>query len=182
MKILTALFLFLTCVAESHAAPMKTTGGALTFTAIGKPGFLKIHGDSKPVGPTGKVEFTDSGLSGKFAFDLKTLDTGIDLRNEHMKEKYLEIKKYPQAELTLSELKIKPEDLKSDFERDFSGLLALHGVSKNVEGKFKWNAAKQEIKAQFEIKVSDFNIDIPKYLGVTVSEKVEVQVVSQLEK
>ena len=30
-----------------------------------------------------------------------SLDTGIDLRNKHMREKYLEVQKYPNAVLTV---------------------------------------------------------------------------------
>lgn len=180
MKLLAALIILLTGGIDSHAAPIKTTGGTLSFTAIGKPGFLKIRGDSK--GPSGIVEFTDAGLNGKFSFDLSTLDTGIELRNEHMKEKYLEVGKFPMAELALMELKVTPEELKADFTRPFTGILSLHGVSKEVQGKFTWSAAKRAVSAQFDLKVSDFAIDVPKYLGVTVSEKVDVQVLTQFEK
>ncbi len=182
MKTLTALIILLACLAEVHAMPIKTTGGTLSFTAIGKPGFLKIRGDSKPAGPVGSVEFTDSGLNGKFTFDLSTLDTGIEMRNQHMKEKYLEVGKFPKADLALTGLKVTPEELKTDFTKTFSGILSLHGVSKEVTGQFTWSAAKREVSAQFELKVSDFSIDVPKYLGVTVSEKVDVQVFAQLEK
>ena len=104
------------------------------------------------------------------------------MRNQHMKEKYLEVGKFPKADLALTGLKVTPEELKTDFTKTFSGILSLHGVSKEVTGQFTWSAAKREVSAQFELKVSDFSIDVPKYLGVTVSEKVDVQVFAQLEK
>ena len=45
---------------------------------------------------------------GSLAVDLRTLDTGISLRNEHMREKYLEVDKAPGYDkATLSEIDLK---------------------------------------------------------------------------
>src|SRR6476646_11230357 len=44
-------------------------------------------------------------FDGSLSVDLRTLDTGIGLRNEHLREKYLEVDKGPEFETaTLSEI------------------------------------------------------------------------------
>lgn len=155
---------------------MTTKSGEVNFTAIGKPGFLKIRGSSKDTQPTGHIDFANQQVNGVFSFDLKGLDTGIELRNEHMKEKYLEISKHPTATLKLKPIPITAKDLQSDVKQKFTGELSLHGVTKEVSGDFEYKASDKMASAKFSIRVSDFQIDIPKYMGVTVSESVDLDV------
>lgn len=171
---ISLLFLFET---SAFANDFVSVGGDVKFTAVGKPGFLKIRGESKGEFPKGKLNFKDNAMSGDFLFDLEKLDTGIDLRNEHMKDKYLEVKKFPRAKLTLKGIPIKESELKGNIETSFKGVLSLHGEVKDIEGKFKYTAAEKKSVANFTIKVSDFKIDVPKYMGITVSETVDVEVV-----
>jgi polyisoprenoid-binding protein YceI len=156
----------------SQAATLEPKSGSISFTAVGKPGFLKIKGESKKH-PQGKLEIANSSASGSFLFDLENLNTGIALRDEHMKDNYLEVKKYPQAQLAIEPISIPNENTSSSGE--FKGTLTLHGVTKNTSGKYTYDSSKKLVKAQFEILLSDFNINIPKYMGITVSEKVEVE-------
>ncbi len=169
---LTLMFLF---QPQSFATTLTAAGGDVKFTAVGKPGFLKIRGESKGTSPTGNLKLENEQVTGEFHFDLKSLDTGIELRNEHMKDKYLEVGKYPQAVLTLDPIPVKGGNLGSDMQSDFSGKLNLHGVTQNVKGKFQYTAKDKKANASFAIKVSDYKIDVPKYMGVTVSETVDVE-------
>ncbi len=182
MNYLALLLTMIFSTFSIHAMTMKTSSGSLKFTATGKPGFLKIRGESKNSTPIGSVNIQDSGLTGEFTFDLKSLDTGISLRNEHMKEKYLEVGKFPDAKLVLKTLSVMQEELKKDFSRNFTGTLTLHGVSREISGKFNWQAAKKEVSANFDLKVSDYNIAVPQYMGVVVSEMVDVEVIAKLDK
>lgn len=176
---LTALYL--TIASTAHALTFKTNGGDVKFVAVGKPGFLKIKGTSNGSYAKGNLNLSADSLTGEFEFDLNILDTGIDLRNEHMKEKYLEVKKFPSAKLSLKPLALKRTDLDSKIEKEFSGTLSLHGVENPVTGKFTYNPKGKLAVAQFTINVSDYKIDVPKYLGVTVSETVDVEVNSKFE-
>lgn len=60
-------------------------------------------------------------------------------------------------------------------DANFTGQLTLHGVTKPVTGKVNMSDEK-EIEAGFKIKLSEYKIDIPKYLGITVADEVEVTV------
>lgn len=166
--LLILILSFSTCFAETLTA----TSGDVTFTAVGKPGFLKINGESGGKFPTGSVNFNNGQADAEFEFNLSDLKTGITLRDNHMKEKYLEVAKYPTAKLSVMGLPAK--DSQTDSKGDFKGSLTLHGETKEVSGTYTYAGSSKQLTAQFSIKVSDFKIDIPKYLGVTVSESVEV--------
>lgn len=155
---------------------MKVKSGDIKFTAVGKPGFLKIKGESKATAPDGKIKIENNSASGEFVFKLESLTTGIDLRDEHMKTKYLQVAKYPNAKLSFKDLKITEAELNSAFEKPFFGDLDLHGQNKKIDGILKYDSKGKLVTATFTIKVSDFNIDIPEHIGITVSEKVNIEV------
>ncbi len=169
------IFFVMLVVKFASAAELISQSGTVKFTAIGKPGFLKIRGESKGSYPNGKIKIDKNAINGEFSFDLKSLDTGIELRNEHMKDKYLEVSKYATAKLTLTPITSPSSELK-DMKEKFTGELSLHGVTKKIDGNYQYWGKDKKVKADFEIKVSDFKIDIPKYLGVTVSETVQIEI------
>lgn len=158
-----------------------STEGSVNFLAVGKPSMLKIHG--KAPGPKSNFQLENGMLKGVAEFSLDSLDTGIELRNQHMKEKYLQTKEFPLATLTLTEAAVGdqfPQTLAIDGEKPFQGKLKLHGVEKDVSGKFSGKDGK--ISAKFQVKISDFGIDVPSYLGVTVTDTVDVTVELSLKK
>ena len=121
-----------------------------------------------------------SAFDGSLAVDLRTIDTGIDLRNEHLKEKYLEVDKgtgYDQA--VLSEVTL--QGLNADASAgkgSFTGSLMLHGVKKTVTGPVEIRQAGtgRRVRASFPVNLPDYNIDKPRYLGVGVKDTVQVSV------
>ncbi len=148
-------------------AEARVRSGSVSFLAKGNPGFMKIEGK----GPEGMRGVLD-GQRGKFIFPLKNLETGIDLRDEHMKEKYLEVEKFPDAVLEL----LNAENLTgpgSDSSGSFRGRLTLHGVTKEVSGEYEFSGTK--LIASFSIKLSDFGIDVPSWMGVTVADIVDLK-------
>ncbi|MBY0383565.1 YceI family protein [bacterium] len=177
----TILFLATFVLASVSFASGKTykaepTKGAVVFnaTAIG----LKFQG--KGEGPQGEVSL-DSGVVGTFKFKMETLDTGIGLRNQHMKEKYLEVAKYPNSELKIEDVSgFKQES--ADGKYEFKGVLTVHGVAKPVTGQVtvKKVAEVLQIKAEFDTKISYFSIPLPAYAGVALKDDVKVSVESQL--
>lgn len=165
MKLLTMLalmFLF-----EAQASELSLAKGHVTFLARANPGFMKIEGKATQ-NPKGVLHHSPEGFSGIVTLSLDSLETGIDLRDEHMKEKYLEVKKFPEAKL----------ELKSARNGKFIGALSLHGNTKEIEGTYSYE--DQELIAAFEIKVSDYKIDVPSWMGVTVADKVEIKIQSKL--
>lgn len=180
------LFVFLT-IFSGHTAfavpalQLDREESTLEFTAVGKPGFLRINGTGAHVtGAVGRAGAAPAasapavGLEGTFETRLDDLVTGIDMRDEHMKKTYLETAKFPTATLKWSAMGPLVKG-----EMPFTGTLTLHGVEKPVSGKADLTPDADgkaiQVEAQFAIKLSDFGIQIPKYLGITVAEDVDVR-------
>ena len=92
--------------------------------------------DAKTTALSGSVTASASGsraFDGSLAVDLRTLDTGIGLRNEHLRENYLEVDKGPGFETaTLSEIDLKGFNADApEGKGSFTGLLTLHGVDED---------------------------------------------------
>ncbi len=151
--------------------------GHLVFEAVGKPAMIKIKGESPA--PKSSMMHSKGSVRIESALELDQLKTGIDLRDEHMKEKYLEIKKYSQAKLIIENLAI-PENTEIK-DQEFSGTLNLHGKEAPVKGVF--NMSKDRlVEAEFKIKLTDYGIEIPEYMGINVAETVNIKTKIQFEK
>ena len=154
------------------------TKGEVNFLAVGNPGFLKVNG--KGAGVQGSLTVESVNATGEFQFDLDSLDTGIGLRNKHMKEKYLETPKYPTATFKITELKLSTfnSDQAEIKNQPFKGTLKLHNVENEVSGTFSAKRSGKEVSgfAEFDIPLSKYRIDIPSYAGVTVAESVKVKI------
>ncbi len=112
--------------------------------------------------------------------DLTTLDTGIGLRNTHMRDKYLEVGKgdgYTQA--VLSDITLAEGD-PATFEgkTNFTGTLTLHGQRKPIKGeaRLQRRGSAVAVEATFPVVLQDFGIAKPRYLGVGVRDEVQVHV------
>jgi len=149
------------------------------FLAVGRPSLIKIRGTSSR---DLQAELASAGgmVSGSFQFKLETLETGIGKRDEHMKDKYLEVSKHPMAKL-----EIRPVALESGSEKPFEGMLELHGVKKPVTGKVRFTevapSKAYSADAEFVIKLQDFAIEIPRFAGITVADEVQIQVSTKFE-
>ena len=137
--------------------------------------------DAKATALTGVVNANGgSTLDGSLAVDLRSLDTGISLRNDHLREKYLEVDKgagFDKAvlsDITLKGLNVEAPDGKGSF----SGSLTLHGVTKMVGGpvEVRKAGAGLRVQASFPVNLPDYNIAEPRYLGVGVRNTVQVDV------
>lgn len=154
---------------------MQNNAGSIEFFATGWPSALRIHG--KGAGPDGTLTVRDTAVTGSIGVDLGSLETGIGLRDRHMKENYLQVDRYPRAVLTLSHLDIKLAANGGPVNVPFEGTLLLHGVEKHVTGQARVSREADQVtgNAAFSIKLGEFGIDVPKYLGITVAEKVDVK-------
>jgi polyisoprenoid-binding protein YceI len=153
-----------------------TSDGFVKFKAIGKPQLIKIHGESKSA--TGELQIVENNLTGRFELDLQHLKTGIELRDSHLKDNYLEIAKHPKAELILNAITVDSANVFTKKQSGvFTGQLQLHGVKKPIEGHYTLEPSGDQIAitTKWKITLSDFEIKIPTYLGVTVSKDVEIE-------
>ena len=93
-------------------------------------------------------------FDGSLAVDLRTLDTGIGLRNEHLRERYLEVSKAPGYDnAILSDIDLKGVDpVAPEGKGSFTGSLALHGVKNPVAGSVEAHKAGAGIRVKEDRK------------------------------
>lgn len=141
-----------------------------------------------PLTVGGSFEAKTSAVSGGFGpgavpvaitVDLATLDSGIALRNEHLRRDYLETERgerYSQA--VLSEIAVTGVDAAGSGRGSFTGMLSLHGQLRPVRGKatLKRDGASLQVQAEFPVALPQFDVPTPRYMGVGVRDEVVVHV------
>lgn len=149
---------------------------ACTFVAIGNPGFLRINGEGgKPTG-TWKLEGVATLKEAEIRLPLAGFSTGIDKRDEHMRDKYLQIAKYPDAVFKVDRFSWNTQQLPE--KADLPATLTLHGITKPMTVPVTVKNQGEEIAAtsDFTVLLSDFGIEIPSFAGLTMAKEVSVHV------
>jgi len=171
---------------KSLAFPLEAKNGKTEFTAIGRPAAIKIIGHG--AGPTGDMNLARKGddwmLNGKAILDLDSFNTGIDLRDQHMKEKYLETGKTKTASLEFLNAAVPAGVIEKGGDIKLPAVLSLRGIEKPVEVQVNFTDGKEGLRAisQFHIQISDFAIPVPSFSGITVADKVQIKVESLIAK
>ena len=146
-----------------------TIGGSFDARTQALEGLISARSDALPV------------LDGSLVVDLRTLDTGIGLRNQHLRENYLEVGNGPGFDrATLSQLRVvgfQPDA--PEGKRSFTGLLTLHGVTQAVSGTVDFQPTRTglRVRASFPLVLADYGIRKPRYLGIGVKDAVQIEVV-----
>ncbi|MBX3017210.1 MAG: YceI family protein [Bdellovibrionaceae bacterium] len=153
---------------------------AITLFTSGFAVAQSVEVDLK-ISPAGSFQAKTSKISGKakkegskivangVKVDLASLSTGIKLRDEHMKDKYLEVAKHPQAELTVGACE----------GGSGKGKLKIRGIEKDVSGKCAVRG--KNVFAEFEISLADFKIEGIRYMGAGVKDKATVKALVPIE-
>lgn len=179
LKVLVLALASVVSTAHAASVSVQPSQGKIEFHAVGRPSMIKINGEGK--GPEGTLKLDGNKVSGDLTFDMTSLSSGIGMRDSHMKEKYLEVQKYPQSKLHLTEVTLPANwSSKSPAVKDakFKGDLTMHGQTKPIEGTFtiEGDASKMKSHANFEVNIANYGIEIPKYLGITVKNEVPVEI------
>ena len=148
--------------------------------------FESITGTTAKV--TGQITFdpkTKKG-GGKIVVDVASLDTGIALRNEHLRgDAWLNAAKFPS--ITFEATKVTP---KSGDDYTVTGKLTIHGVTKEITTPVKLSYRKSDsttqgkgfkgdivrLQTNFKVKLSDYGINIPAPAKDKVSPTITIRV------
>lgn len=156
--------------ALAHAALSKPAESRTTFRASGPAG-LTIEGE------TSDLQVTESNGDFVITVPLGNLHTGIDVRDRHMREKYLEVDKYRDAQLTFAKSALKVPAAGEKAAGDTSASITLHGQTHPVTVHYEvkgGDGGSVAADGKFHINMKDFGIVVPVYLGVTVKPDVDV--------
>ena len=157
----------------------------------------KVVGKTHDITGTLELNLADLAATtgGTFEADLRTLDTGIGLRNQHMRENHLETGKYPKATFTLQRFlsadrtTLEPGETANVVAE---GELSVHGVSKvyKISVQLRYAQSDQATKnrlggnngdmvavsAAFVVKLADHGIRRPELLFMRLSGEQNVEV------
>ncbi len=139
-----------------------------------------------------------------FEVDLTTIDTGIALRNEHMRGRFLETNTYPTATLKLNEVMsaVVADDAQPDGVRSVDALELGVPTRVSVHGSFQLHGQEREIVlddltithveeseatrgvrpgallsivGSFVLRLQDYDIERPRGLIMRLSDKVLIE-------
>ena len=168
---LATLALATTLAVTADAKLTRTGTPQVAFHASGPAG-MKI------VGQTSDLDVDDQGAKIVIKVPLRNLTTGIALRDDHMRNKYLQVGSFPNAELSVDRATLHMPTGDGTASGDASGTMAIHGKTKSVT--FHYNVARTggalHVGGTTKLDIRDYGIDVPSYLGVTVKPDIDVEV------
>lgn len=111
-----------------------------------------------------------------FEVDLSSVDTGIGLRNRHMREDYLHTDKYQFTKFDgkITEVNPKGGNL---YEVKAKGKMFIHGVTKDKTVSATINIANNtmRIETDFTVKLTDYKIKIPEFMFLKINEEIALE-------
>lgn len=156
MKVVS-IIVFLIISLNVYSAPKK---GVVIYVSLSPAG--SFEGKTSRI-KGGKVIKSGDEFSVKnISVVNSTIETGIDLRNEHLQ------KRLGKENVVVLEAKGK--------KGEGSGKIKINGVTKD----FKFTYTKLEgnyLKGEFKLKLSDFNIKDVKYLSVGVDDEIRIEAI-----
>ncbi|WP_200976901.1 YceI family protein [Echinicola sp. 20G] len=159
----------------------QTTSGNVEF--LSKAALNEFKGKSDQL--NGLIDLDKNLVD--FYIDLNTLQTGIGLRDRHMRENYLETTEFPYAEFTGKVVNMDEalkEQLKNGKEVMVDGEFKIHGVSKDmkIKGTLKQSTDGEvlELSAQLKVLLGDHGIAIPKVMFYELSEEQTITITVHL--
>lgn len=173
------------CVAIAPAATVTWLigdGSEVVFTS--RAPLESFDGKTRQV--SGHITCAPDDLIGpvdlRIEVDLASLDTGIGLRDRHMRDRHLETDEHPVAVFTGEAVTASSQPALSAeqaVEIVVQGRLSLHGITQprvvtatvllTAEGNLR-------VETEFEVKLSDHDIDRPRFLVMKLADEQEVRV------
>jgi polyisoprenoid-binding protein YceI len=169
-------FLLLACSLQLAAgglvrAAINSPSESAVLVSVRGPAGLDVQGVTHELG----VAERDGDLV--FQVPLTGLDTGIGLRNRHMRG-YLDVAHFPEAELHVPRKKVVFPSQGRAVESVAQGTLTLHGIPKPCLIRYRAEQVRPDeyrIHGSTRIDIRNFGIAVPTW-GVGVDPNVGIQV------
>jgi len=118
----------------------------------------EARGDIKDVRSSGSVRLT---------MDASSYNSNLGLRDEDVRDNYLEVKEYPLITFTSTGIEqIKDFKPRETWQLTIKGILELHGIKRAISVPVKLTYREGKITAEGNTKIllKDFNIAVPTLL------------------
>ncbi len=174
-----------TSQAENTNFSLQTTGVKQLVQFISDAPLEKIVGKASEMSGDLSLNLQNlsSGSSGSVTVKMASFDTGLSLRNQHMRENHLHTNEFPDAIFTIKSIvSAEPADISAGGAAHtlLRGELDLHGVKKQYEmlGQIAYDPATGRVTARYNwnILLQDHQIPRPAFLFMKLSETQEVTV------
>ncbi len=167
------VFLFLTGIGTAFSqGKFLTKSGAITFEAS-VPSFEEVKATNDKVTAIINTETSDiAALALVKGFRFK-----VALMEEHFNENYAESDKFPKAKFS-GKIEGYTQDTSDKVQNTIiKGTLTFHGVSQKIETPATLQQNKERIKlsAQFKVKPSDFDVEIPSVVSNKLAKEIDIQ-------
>ncbi|MDF7821534.1 YceI family protein [Runella sp. MFBS21] len=109
--------------------------------------------------------------------NIKQFDFPNKLMQEHFNENYMESSKYPKA-VFKGKINEKIDFTKSGiYDVSATGDFTIHGVSKprTFKGKLNITPDKLNLTTDFEVSLTDHNIEVPKVVFMKIAQVIKVK-------
>lgn len=169
---LLLLTIFNFTLQKAHSQTFIADDGYVEF--VSSAPLLEFTGKSNHL--TGMIDFDENLVD--FYVDLTTLDTGINLRNNHMRDSYLETDDFPFAEFTGS--LVTPYDFEKGGKQEVmvAGTFKIHGVEQEVEidGSLENTDKGMNLQASWTVLLEDHDIRRPRVVFYELAQEQEVSI------
>jgi len=111
-----------------------------------------------------------------FEVDLASLDTGIGLRNRHMRDNYLEVDRHPYATFSgviERVVQMEPET----YGVTVSGNISIHGKDRPLRAPCDITTRDDGYRAKcsFRVLLTDFDIKIPRVMFLKIADEIQLE-------
>jgi polyisoprenoid-binding protein YceI len=108
--------------------------------------------------------------------DLASLDTGIGLRNRHMRDRYLETAQYPFATFRGTIVRTDADPAVA-YRVTARGTLTIHGVARprDLTCSVEPRTPGYRALCAFEVRLSDHQIEIPKVMFLKLANEISLE-------
>lgn len=174
MKIIFAILISLSFYINCSAQTYITRNGRVTFLSKASVENIEaVNNEVTSILDTQKSDFV-------FAVLIKSFKFKKALMEEHFNEDYMESNTFPKANFkgTITDLSKINFSKNGTYSVNVKGNITIHGVTKNMEvpGTITVEQGKITAASKFNIKLTDFNITIPKTVINNVSETISLTV------
>ena len=156
-QLLSSLFL-------SHSFAATAT---IDFVARTNMPGVAVEGKSENI----NVAYNSQKLTGSsFQFDVFDMKTGIDKRDQHLREKVFKAENRGEAKIQFEAVNL---DCSSSCQ--LKGTLQIKDIKKEISMPVSISEDKKKIECSAIVSLSDFNLPRPSFMGVKVENEVEIK-------
>lgn len=182
------IVLFVAAFAQSQTFRVGKDAGlpvSQTVTVESDADFENFTGITHGVSGVIRIDPVKKTGSGRLEIDIASIDTGVPLRNEHMRSaQWLDTEKYPTAVFETTNVRHKAGDTYT-----VTGRLTFRGVTRTITtdvnarlikesassraARFKGDVVR--VRGQFRLRLSDYGVRIPDIAKGKVAEVVTIR-------